>query len=119
MDVAMRPATSVIRFADYDHDGRATEFLLQVDAGPCGHTSTIAVGISKSNGKLHALAGVETPNEPVTLDRAGDWAALAKKSPLDVVVQVACGDHGAQESTTLRVIADGQLHVKVDTKKCP
>ena len=117
MDVAMRPATSIIKYADYDRDGRATEFLLQVAAGPCGHAAAIAVGISKSNGKLHALASAETPNEPVTFDRAADWAALAKKSPVDVV-QVACGDHGATESTTLHVTADGQLHVKAETKKC-
>ncbi len=35
--------------ADYDRDGRATELVLQVGAGPCGHEQSVVVGISKQN----------------------------------------------------------------------
>jgi hypothetical protein len=117
-EISMRPVTSIIKFADYDHDGRATELLLQVASGPCGHTPTIVVGISKSNPKLHAFGTAETPNEPFVLERASDWEKLKGKPSVDIVL-TACGDHGATEQTIAHVTADGQLHAKTETKKCP
>jgi hypothetical protein len=118
IDISMRPVTSIIKFADYDHDGRASEFLLQVGAGPCGHTPTIVVGVSKSNPKLHAFGTAEKPDEPLTLDSVADWEKLKAKPSADLV-QVACGDHGATEQTIIHVTADGALHAKTETKKCP
>jgi hypothetical protein len=116
--ISMRPVTSIIKFADFDHDGRASEFLLQVAAGPCGHTPTLVVGISRSNPKLHAFGTKEKPDEPLLLDHAADWEKLRAKPSADIVT-VACGDHGATEQTTLHVTADGELHAKAETKKCP
>ena len=116
--ISMRPITSVIKFADYDHDGRASEFLLQVNAMPCGHTQTIVVGVSKSNPKLHAFATAEKPTEPLTLDHASDWEKVRQKPSVDIT-QIACGDHGATEATIVHVKADGDLHATTETKKCP
>jgi len=116
--ISMRPVTSVIKFGDYDHDGRASEFLLQVAAGPCGHTPTVVIGISKGNPKLHAFGTADKPNEPLMLDHASDWEKLRGKPAADIV-SIACGDHGATEQTILHVTADGDLHVKSETKKCP
>ena len=118
LGISMRPITSIIKFADYDHDGRASEFLLQVGAGPCGHTPTIVVGVSKSNPKLHAFGTSEKPNEPFTLEHASDWEKLRAKPSADVVT-IACGDHGATDQTIMHVTADGDLHAKTETKKCP
>ncbi len=118
MGISMRPITSIIKFADYDHDGRASEFLLQVAAGPCGHTPTIVVGVSKSNPKLHAFGTADKPNEPFALDHASDWEKL-RKNPSADIVSIACGDHGATEQTVVHVTADGDLHAKTETKKCP
>jgi hypothetical protein len=117
-ELSMRPVTSIIKFADFDHDGRASEFLLQVAAGPCGHTSTIVVGVSKSNPKLHAFGTADKPNEPFALERASDWEKLKGKASADVVL-TACGDHGATEQTVAHLTADGELHAKTETKKCP
>jgi hypothetical protein len=118
IDISMRPVTSIIKFFDFDHDGRASEFMLQIAAGPCGHTATIVVGVSKSNPKLHAFGTAEKPTEPLTLDHASDWEKLKTKPAVDVV-SIACGDHGATEQTIVHVTADGDLHAKTETKKCP
>ncbi len=115
--ISMRPVTSIIRFGDYDHDGRASEFLLQVAAGPCGHTPTIVIGVSKSNPKLHAFGAADKPNEPLALEHASDWEKLRGKPSADIVT-IACGDHGATEQTIVHVTADGDLHAKSATKKC-
>lgn len=116
--ISMRPLVSIIKFADYDHDGRASEFLLQIGATPCGHTQTIVVGVSKSNPKLHAFGTKETPNEPLVLDSRAAWESILKKPQADVTT-IACGDHGATEQTIVHVTADGDLHAKTETKKCP
>ena len=50
---------------DYDRDGRATEFVLQVDAGPCGHDTSLVVGISRDTPRLHAFGTAESPDEPL------------------------------------------------------
>ncbi len=117
-DLAMRPVDTVMKFADYDHDGRATEMVLQIGASACGHTPSVVVGISKSNLKLHAFAPKDKPSEPVTFDHPADWDRLLAKPSIDVV-QVTCGDHGADQEQDLNVTADGDFHVKTTTKKCP
>lgn len=120
-DLAMRPVDGIMKFGDYDHDGRATEFVLVVGSTACGHTPSIVVGISKTDPKLHAFAVKPIPgkaSEPVTLDHPADWEKLKAKPSIDVV-QVACGDHGADQEESLSITADGELHVKTTTKKCP
>jgi hypothetical protein len=117
-DLSMRPLAPVMKIADYDHDARATEMVLQVGASACGHTPTLLVGISKSNPKLHAFASTDKPSEPLTLDHPDDWEKLRQKPTVDLV-QLACGDHGAEEETSVHLVADGELHAKETTKKCP
>lgn len=115
--LVMRPVESVMKLGDYDHDGRATELVLQVEASACGHSPSVVVGISKSNPKLHAFATVEKPKEPVTLERPSDWEQL-KAKPNVVLTTIACGDHGADQETAMQITADGELHVKTLTKPC-
>jgi len=117
-ELSMRPIASVMKVGDYDHDGRATEMVLQVGTSACGHTPSLLVGISKASPKLHAFASTDKPGEPLTLDHPEDWEKLKLKPTIDVV-QLACGDHGAEEETSLHLVADGELHAKETTKKCP
>lgn len=118
VELSMRPLARVMKLADYDHDGRATELVLQIGAGPCGHTPTVVVGISKSKPTLHAFTTSDKPTEPLKLDRRSDWDKLAAKSPVSLV-EVACGDHGAETESTLDLSADGELHAKEKIRKCP
>ena len=40
-----RPTVRVMNFADYDHDGRATEFYLQTEVAPCGKSVGVVIGL--------------------------------------------------------------------------
>jgi hypothetical protein len=117
-ELVTRPIETVIKLADYDHDGRATEFVLNVGAGPCGHTQAVVVGISKTNGKLHAFGTKESPDTPLVLEHAKDWEKLKSGSSADVV-QGACGEASALEETKLHVTADGDLRATATKRKCP
>jgi hypothetical protein len=117
-ELELRPIETVIKLADYDHDGRATEFILVVGSEPCGHTPSVLVGISKDNAKLHAFGTAEKPSEPLTLERPADWERLRAAGSAELTM-VACGDHGADTETKVRVRADGQLHATESNRKCP
>jgi hypothetical protein len=62
--IRARPAVPVMRLRDYDHDGIAGEFLLQVDTEPCGKHVMVAVGTMRGNSHLHALTSVDHPERP-------------------------------------------------------
>jgi hypothetical protein len=109
----------VLAFADYDHDGKASEMVFQVGAGPCGHTAWALLGVSSANPKLHAFVSAEDPKTPLVLEQRRDWETLRTKGSLERV-QVACGDHGADESTSVSVTAaGGVLHAVTRTAACP
>ena len=61
--VQARPPATVMRFGDYDHDGQATEFLLQVGTLPCGKKMSVAIGVSRQNPRLHAFQYNRTSRE--------------------------------------------------------
>ncbi len=82
-ELATRPLAPVMKLGDYDHDGRATEMVLQVAAYACGHTPSIVVGIDRQRG-LHAFASTERPNEPYTLESREAWESVAKRTPTDL-----------------------------------
>lgn len=104
-EVAKRPGPRVMNMADYDHDGVASEFLIQVSAGPCGHTDYAAVGVSKANGKLHALGSKAHPDTPLVMPGRA-WQALLGSKP-GRVVSYPCGDHGADQQEELALSAAG------------
>lgn len=104
-EVARRPGPRVMKLADYDRDGTASEFLVQVAAGPCGHTEFAAVGVAKASGKLHALSSKANPAAPLVLPAAA-WRALLAAKPARVV-NYACGDHGAEQQEELAISARG------------
>lgn len=116
-EVARRPGPRVMTMADYDHDGTASEFLVQVSAGPCGHTDYAAVGVSKANGKLHALGSKAHPERPLVMPGRA-WQALLGAKPARVV-NYPCGDHGAEQQEELALsAADGAISVQRIMRAC-
>jgi len=101
--VRQRPLCKIMTLGDYDHDGQATEFVLQVTAGPCGHRPSIVIGISKGNMHLHAFASLEKPGEPLVLEGPSDWEKVrSAKGKVDVLLY-GCGDHGGDYEMSLSV----------------
>jgi hypothetical protein len=113
-----RALVPVMKFADYDHDGRATEFVLQIAAFPCGHTTSVVVGIDKNKPKLHIFSSVEAPKDWLTLESRSDWEKV--RGPLPVtLVEVTCGDHGAEDEESVQISADAKgLHAEQRKKNC-
>ena len=118
-ELASRPLVTVMKLGDYDHDGRATELVLQVGAVPCGHQQAVVVGIDRKNPRLHAFGTAEKPGAPVVFEHAQDWEKVRGKLPV-TLTETPCGDHGADQDTRVTVRADAQgLHVTTSTTKCP
>ncbi len=93
--VARRPAVRVMHFADYDHDGAASEFYLQTDAVACGWTFGVVIGVSAKDPRLHAFGAASSPDRPLYL-RDFQWEALRRASTEPVRVRGwTCGDHGS------------------------
>lgn len=120
-EIKKRPRVTTMKFGDFDHDGRETEFLFRVGlAGGCGHTSyMIPIGISTKNPKLHMFQSVERQRPIFNGD---DWEkvrTLKGDGPLKIIT-LQCGDHGSEEEewTTIRFDADG-FHTKNGKRRCP
>jgi hypothetical protein len=91
--VKARPLARIMKFADYNHDGRATEFVLQIGTLPCGKRMSVVVGVSRANPRLHVFSSVERPGEPLVL-QAWHWESLRRAKGPVKVIQWPCGDHG-------------------------
>lgn len=100
--VAKRRIAQLMRFADYEHDGWRSEFYLQTDTAPCGKSVGIVIGVSKRNPRLHVLATVAKPGSPLYMHER-EWDALRRASGPIEVLDWACGDHGAETETRLRL----------------
>lgn len=117
-EVVRRGSTDVMRFADYDHDGMATEFLLQVGTLPCGKHQMVLVGISKRNPHLHVFSSVEAANTPLVLNQ-WQWKALLGSHGTVNTLRWACGDHLSGVEWTDAISAqDGLLHDLTKSRKC-
>jgi len=113
-----RRAVTIMRLRDYNHDGIAGEFLVQVDTLPCGKHVLVAVGTTRDNAHLHVLTSAEHPERPLALYQ-WQWDALIHSSHPGKVMDWPCGDHGAQEETTVVLKADGgRLHATRITSTC-
>jgi len=101
--VRARPVTRAMNLGDYDHDGSATEFPLQIGTTACGHQEAVVVGISPANPSLHAFTSVAHPERPLVLD-PDTWAQLLHSHGSTTVVEWRCLDHGSETQTevTLR-----------------
>lgn len=103
--VRTRPSERVLDLADYEHDGQAREFLLQVAAAPCGKRMHVAVGVSRADPRLHVLHSLAYPERPLVL-RIDHWQALRQAAAPPRRVDWPCGDHGSDTETELELRAD-------------
>ncbi len=119
-EVVRRPQVKTLKLADYDHDGRSTEFPLQVGYRACGHNETVMVGISKARPHLHVFASAETPEIPLVLSLSNSWEEVRRaRGRVVEVPEWSCGDHGTEEGiyTTLRFDAAG-IHAERSVWAC-
>ena len=117
--IRARPAVSIMRLRDYNHDGIAGEFLLQVDTLPCGKHLLVAVGTTRDNPHLHAMTSAERPGHPLALFQ-WQWDALARSRHPGKVVELTCGDHGLEEESTVVLNTEsGRIHATRITSSCP
>jgi hypothetical protein len=100
--VRARPPVRVMNLRDYDHDGRATEFMLQVSTAPSEKRMAIVVGISKARPSLHAFTSVGHPERPLLLYEHV-WDALLRSRGKVSAVEWACGDHGSETRTEVHL----------------
>jgi hypothetical protein len=118
--VRKRPPVSILKLADYDHDGQATEFVLQVSAGPCGHRPSILVGLDPRGNNLRAFTAVEDPASPLVLECPSDWEKVRQARGRVSLVRYGCGDHGTEVEESVTVWTDAKgLHARRSTKACP
>jgi len=117
--VARRPEIDVMRFADFNHDGQATEFLLQVGTLPCGKHQMVVVGVSKTNPHLHVFSSQEKPDKPLILS-SWEWEALRDRSGPIEVIDWICDDHGSEVEWRVRLSAEsGVIHASKTSDYCP
>jgi hypothetical protein len=102
-EIRRRKAVSVLNFADYDHDGKASEFLLQVGTWPCGKHYMVAVGAIGAARHLGVIRTMEHPERPLVLPESA-WKALLN-GDLQGVVEWECDDHGSEVQQILHVAA--------------
>ncbi len=116
--VRVRPLAKVMNFGDYDHDGRATEFILQIGTLPCGKRMSVVVGISRRKPRLHAFSTVQHPEKPLVL-RVQHWEALLQARGPIRVIDWLCGDHASETETELELRAEaGRIHAKQREYRC-
>jgi len=101
--VSRRATVQVMHLEDYDHDGTRTKFYLQTEAGPCGKSIGVLVGLDANNPRLHVFGSAANPSKPLYLQRR-EWQALhdASSGPVDIV-DWSCGDDGAETQTEIRL----------------
>lgn len=117
--IRARPGPKVMQLADYDHDGVASEFLVQVSAGPCGHTAYIALGVSRAKPRLHALGTARFPEAALVMAGSA-WQALLEAPGETRVTVWPCGDHGAEERGEMVLSArEGIISARRLRLSCP
>lgn len=116
--LARLPTADVMNLADYDRDGRATEFVLQVGTGSCGHAAAILVGVSPTLTTLHAFGTEDHPDRPLVLREPADWETLRSRTVVESALD-ECGDHGSEQADIVRVVAqDGAPHASRTRYAC-
>lgn len=118
-EVSKRPITTIMKFADYDRDGHATEFLIQVGTLGGGVRLFAGVGVSARNPHLHALSSVEKPGVPVEMQYR-PWRTLLTASKPTRLTTWQCDDHSSTVQQDLIVWARrGDIHFKEILLRCP
>lgn len=117
--IQARGLSAVMKFGDYNHDGQASEFLLQVGTHPCGTQQLVLVGVSRYNPHLHVFAAAESPAQPLLLSGAA-WAAVLRNPKPAPVVETSCAIPGNDTETLVTVaVRRGAFHVQRTSRPCP
>ena len=117
--VPKRPLTDVMQLADYDHDGQATQFLLQVDSQPSGKREMVLVGVSRQQPHLHIFSSVEEPQKPLVLG-VWVWEALRRSSGETDAIEWMCGDHLSEvEKRVYLRVRNGKISAQRQSRQCP
>jgi hypothetical protein len=112
-EIMRRRPTTIMQLADYDHDGRATEFLIQVGTLPCGKRQFAAVGVSAKAERLHALGSPAHAGKALVMPLRA-WQALLKTARPKPLIIWECDDHGSEVRSVLEVSAQGGVIRAVD-----
>ncbi len=115
--VQARTPTEVMRFADYNHDGAANEFLLQVDTQPCGTAAYVLVGVSRANPQLHVFASAEAPDTPLELSAKAWEMARRNAGPVEIV-DSPCAEGTSTETVVTVTVRRGVFQVRRDVRSC-
>jgi hypothetical protein len=98
--IRKRPPVKLMDIADYNHDGWASEFVLQIGTSPCAHKQAVLVGVTPDKPVLHVYGTLKSPEKPLVLEPEA-WVLL-KNNRHDVrYVSIKCGDHGSDEQTEI------------------
>jgi len=118
-EIKSRTPIQIMQFADYDHDGAATEFLIPVGTLTCGQIFYAAVGISAANPHFHALSLPGHGGHPLVMFEGG-WDALRDNAGPVTVRTEFCGDHGSDiRSNDVLSASNGTIHVHYHVYSCP
>lgn len=119
-----RPSIPILEFEDYDHDGRATEFIIDHGSSPCMAHETMVVGSTLRNAKPHLFTVKGHPDTPLTLNGRWQWEAIRDASIAQLnrgieLTQSVCGNHGSGAEYTyfVRRIGD-EFEVTARTYIC-
>ncbi|MBS2024923.1 MAG: hypothetical protein JST92_21200 [Deltaproteobacteria bacterium] len=92
----------VLKLEDLDGDGKAHEFVLQIDTIDSSMQPAIAFAFDEKTHKLEAIRTVEHPERALVLMRPALWRTLSHKGGL----ALNCGDHGGQLEESLELKHD-------------
>jgi hypothetical protein len=112
-EVVKRPRVQAMALGDYDHDGRATEFVFQTEYLACGNNLSVLVGISRAEPRLHVFHTVEKPDEPLVMNYLSSWEKLRKaRGKIVDLPLISCNDHGGAGASylTFRIDPAAGLH---------
>ena len=116
-ELAKRKPASILQLKDFNHDGLAAEFVLQVSAGPCGHQQGVLLGVEARGGPLKVFGGAANPDVPLVLEYAS-WYNLLLKTSFESL-EFGCGDHGSEEEMVIRLSAkDGAFVAEQEVFDC-
>lgn len=116
--VLERKPVRILKLGDFDHDGWASEFLLQIRSKPCGKRPSILVGVGRRRAELHAFGSADHPGRPLILE-AEAWQQLRGAKGTIRFVERQCGDHGSKVHNDLLLSADASgIHAVRETFAC-
>ena len=116
--VQSREFVTIMDLQDYDHDGRATEFLLPVGGVGCAFHGYVALGISRGRPELHVIGSAMHPDKPVVLTHTG-WQVLRAQSK-GTYVQYECGFRGGETQVEVELKTDPSgIHAVEIEYSCP